>query len=185
MQYKFCRDVSRCINGTAPTLANLRVEYGEKLAESWLEIQLQDLSEFSGCKDKLSIEQIEQTARVINVEFYYLKVTELMLFFFRFKAGKYGRFYGAVDGLVITTALQDFLQYRAQEIDKYKEYQRKSESEAQARDEAKHVMTYEEYNELKWLFNMGYERENFTPVEELDSIYRHICEYISNHNNNI
>lgn len=39
-----------------------------------------------------------------------------MLFFYRFKQGKYGRFYGVVDPLVIMTALQEFLRERNEAI---------------------------------------------------------------------
>ena len=90
--------------------------YGENITETWLEIQLRDLSEFAGCKDKLSIQQIEQIAKVIILEFSFMKATELMHFFILFKSGKFGKFYGSVDGLVITEALQEFREMRREKL---------------------------------------------------------------------
>lgn len=156
-QTRFCKDLRRVYMGTAPSLTILSQSFGDATAESWLEIQLYDLSEFSGCKDKLTTRQLEQIAKVIISQYGHLKVTELMHFFLRFKAGKFGRFYGAVDGLVITEALQTFLQTRAQNLDYYRREEEKERREQEEREHEKHCMTYEEWQELKWLFNMGYE----------------------------
>lgn len=157
MQYKYCTDVERCYTGTAPTLSVVRQAYGDTVAESWLEIQLKDLSEFAGCKEKLSVRQIEQTAKVIMLNFHFLKVTEMMHFFILFKGGKFGKFYGAVDGLVITEALQDYLKLRREALEFYRRKQEEKERAANEAEHARNAMTYEEYKELEWLFNMGYE----------------------------
>lgn len=158
MQFKYCKEIDRCYIGKAPTLKVITEAYGETITETWLEIQLRDLSEFAGCKDKLSIQQIEQIAKVIILEFGFFKVTELMHFFVLFKSGKFGKFYGAVDGLVITEALQEF---RIMRNEKLWGLERKREQEEKAKREAehqKHAMTFTEYQELKWLFNIGYEQ---------------------------
>lgn len=157
MQYEYCKDIERCYMGTAPTLGMVRGAYGENVAETWLEVQLKDLSEFAGCKEKLSVQQIEQIAKVIMLNFYFLKVTEVMHFFILFKGGRFGRFYGAVDGLVVTEALQDFCRLRDGWMERFI---RQHESVELARLEAEHArdaMTFEEWQELKWLFRMGYE----------------------------
>lgn len=157
MQYRYCADVGRCFTGHAPSLGLLKQAYGGHIAESWLEIQLRDLSEFSGCKDKLSLRQIEDTAKVIIAEFDYLKVSELMLFFVQFKAGRYGRFYGAVDGLVITQALQEFCAYRRDELERHRRQQEKEAREKQRALWAQDSMNFDEWQEISWLFNLGYE----------------------------
>lgn len=101
----------------APSLVRVARTYGKNVAESWLEIQIFDLGEYAGVKEKPENTQIEQCARTIISQYGYLKVTELMVFFVRFKAGIYGRFYGAVDVLAITTALNDFVNnYRMAKI---------------------------------------------------------------------
>lgn len=157
MQYRYCADVGRCFTGHAPSLGLLKLAYGGHIAESWLEIQLRDLSEFSGCKDKLSLLQIEETAKVIIAEFDYLKVSELMLFFVQFKAGRYGRFYGAVDGLVITQALQEFCAYRRDVLERHRRLQEKEAREKQRAQWAQDSMSFDEWQEISWLFNLGYE----------------------------
>ena len=42
---------------------------------------------------------------MIRVEYYYLKASELLLFFFKLKTGEYGHLYGVVDPMVIMSAL--------------------------------------------------------------------------------
>lgn len=108
-QMEICSHLNKCIFGNYPTLADLRYHFGENMPSTWLLPQLFNLSEFCGCKDKITTRQIEETATMITQNYYYLKVSELMLFFYRFKAGRYGRFYGAVDPMLILTSLQRFV----------------------------------------------------------------------------
>lgn len=54
-----------------------------------------------GVKDKLSTFQLDSISQVIMATWGYYKVSEMMLFFLQFKSGKYGKFYGAVDSMVI------------------------------------------------------------------------------------
>lgn len=56
---------------------------------------------------------------MIRVEYYYLKASELLLFFFKLKTGEYGTFYGVVDPMVIMSALIEFKAYRKRQLEKY------------------------------------------------------------------
>ena len=123
----------------------MSAQLGDKTTVAWLAPQLFDLSEFCGCKDKISEFQIEQCAAIIANTYFYLKVTELMLFFYRFKQGRYGRFYGAVDPLVITTSLRDFIIERN---DEYFMHEQK-EREAKERESMKNAISYQEYLEME------------------------------------
>lgn len=107
-QVAFCRDESRAFFGNAPRLRALIAAYGRTTAEMWMLIQLEDLSAFAGCKDKLSVEQLKEMAAMIADTYPRYKLTEFMLFFQRFKRCQYGRFYGAVDPMIIFQALADF-----------------------------------------------------------------------------
>lgn len=130
-----------CLFGPYWTLAQLKVEYGKNIPVAWLVPQLLNLSEFCGCKGKLSEGQLEECAFTIATEFYFLKVSELMLFFHKFKSGKYGKFYGSVDPMVITTSLRTFIGERNQRIqDKQNE-----EAALKREEDAKHSITWEEY----------------------------------------
>lgn len=141
LQMKVCKDSQLCFFGDAPVLSELNMAYGEMTATMWLVPQLYDLSEYCGCKEKLQGKPLEECASVIATEFYWLKVSELMLFFHRFKSGRYGRFYGSVDPLVITTSLRAFLNERNNAIAEQEEYESKKERE----ESEKNSITYEEY----------------------------------------
>lgn len=110
----------------------------------WLIPQLYNLSEYCGCKDKLQGKSLEECAFVLAAEFYYLKISELMLFFHSFKAGRYGRFYGSVDPLVITTALREFLKERNFAYDRHKQEQEEHER-SKSRENA---ITWDEYQRI-------------------------------------
>lgn len=140
-QIAVCADRERCFMGEYPTLAELRRAYGDSLPAVWLIPHLLDLSEFCGCRNKLYGKPLEQCADVIAAEYYFLKVSELMLFFQRFKSGRYGVFYGSVDPLVITTSLREFIAERNVEIGHYEE----AERDRQEREHRKQAISYEEY----------------------------------------
>lgn len=140
-QMKVCDNTKECFFGDYPTLAEVKVNYGENAPKMWLIPQLYNLSEYCGVKEKLQGTPLEETAFVIASTYYYFKVTELMLFFHRFKSGRYGRFYGNVDPLVITTALRDFAQERINAIVAKESEDRDREREEQR----KNCITWEEY----------------------------------------
>lgn len=101
-----------CYFGDYPTLGELNRTYTPQTAQAWLIPQLTDLSEYCGARDKFTENQLKQCSGIIASDYYYLKVSELMLFFSRFKRCCYGRFYGTVDPLVVTEALKEFCRER-------------------------------------------------------------------------
>ncbi|MEG1749421.1 MAG: DUF6633 family protein [Tannerellaceae bacterium] len=105
--------------GTAPTLAVIRQAYPVKQVNTWIMAQLRDLYKFAGVKEKLNLAQMEDLATIIQAEYYYFKASELLLFFYKMKAGTYGTFYGVVDPIVITAALVEFRDYRRQQLELY------------------------------------------------------------------
>lgn len=140
-QMKICSDTRVCITGQYPTLAEVRRDYGTSVPTAWLVPQLQDLSWYCGARDKLNARQLEECAYVIASDFSYLKVSELMLFFHRFKSGRYGKFYGTVDPLVICQALREFVKERNSEIEKIESEERQRERE----EHAKTAVSWKEY----------------------------------------
>lgn len=125
-QMKYTVNADRCYFGTAPTMGMVNEAYGNKTAQEWLTAQLADLSEFSGARDKITARQIKQLADIIADDYHWLKVTEIMLFFRKFKRGEYGKFYGAVDPLTITTALREFLRDRNTAYFKHEQEEREA-----------------------------------------------------------
>ena len=53
--------------------------------------------------------QTESLAYLLAQEYRDMKYSVMQLFFFRFKCGDFGKFYGKVDPMVITCALKDFV----------------------------------------------------------------------------
>lgn len=142
MQIQYCRDIDRVHFGKAPRIGAMIAAYGRNTAESWLEIQLNDLSEFAGCKEKLSNRQIIETAQMIIETYQHYNLTEFMLFFQRFKRCQYGRFYGAVDPMIILQALDVFNEERRQA---YIERERIENNEKKAADERAYTELRQRY----------------------------------------
>lgn len=145
-QESYTRLPERCYFGSAPTLQHVNKDYGRGTAEEWLLYQLDDLSEYCGARDKLTKGQMRSLAQLLTQEYGWLNVAEFMLFFRRFKLGRYGRFYGSVDPMAITIALKErFLPER------YEAYERKEQEEREHEREEKerNAITYVEYLEMK------------------------------------
>ena len=135
LQELMTRDASLVFLGSAPQLGVVVGAFGRGVAASWLKLQLLDLSEFAGQRDKLSRRQMDETTALILAEYGSYKLTELMLFFRRFKLGRYGKFYGAVDPLVILSALAEFAGERENALRLYAEERSQAERQRQL-DEA-------------------------------------------------
>ncbi len=138
---KLCAEPDLCFFGKFPTLEMLKRAYGNNAAAYWLIPQLNNLSEFCGQKDKLTGIPLEETAWMISNEFFYMKVSEIMLFFYRFKSGRYGRFYGSIDPLIIMTALKEFANERIMAYNRREQKLR----ERQEEESRKNAISWEEY----------------------------------------
>ena len=135
------RHPERAFFGEAPSLAIMRQTYGDGFPATWLMAQILDLVVYSNSKGTLNDQQAEFLAEAIANEYYYLKASELMLFFYRFKTGAYGHFYGVVDPMIIMQGLKQFMKERAVEIEKHEDEIKRKE-----RDEnSKNAITPREY----------------------------------------
>ena len=144
-QLSLCENTEDCYFGDYPTLSELKAGYGNNTPVAWLIPQLYNLSEYCGCRDKLKGVPLEECASIIAHYFYYLKVSEIMLFFYRFKSGLYGKFYGAVDPLTITSALRTFVRDRSLAYDKHIQEEKKREMD----EWRKNAINIDEYNKIK------------------------------------
>lgn len=131
-QLEYTRDESRVYGGKAPAIALVGKTYGPAVAEVWLEIQLNDLSEFSGCKGKITDNQMAETAAIIRQTYGYMNMAEIMLFFQKMKRGEYGKFYGSVDPMTILSAMVEFAQERLAAVKKLQEAKEDKERAAHA-----------------------------------------------------
>ena len=109
--------------GSYATLKELDLAFGAGTASSWLVTALANLNKFSGSKN-MDDSQTRDLAILLAQEYGDLKYSMMQLFFYRFKCGDFGKFYGKIDPLVITCALKDFaaicewkrIQYREEEF---------------------------------------------------------------------
>lgn len=129
-----------CYLGDYPTVGSLTA-YGKNFPIMWLIPQLTSLSEYCGVKEKLTAGILEETACIMADMCRNLKITEVMLYFYRFKQNRYGKFYGCVDPLIITGELGTFLKERNEEL------YRLEQKRTQERNSCRHYDNWEEFCE--------------------------------------
>lgn len=144
-QIAFGANPKAALMGDYPTIQDINTAYGRGFSTEWLIPSLVNLSQHSGAKN-LTQNQIIELANIISTEYRHLKVTEILLFFYRFKNGCYGRFYGQVDPMVITCAFKEFMRERNAMLDKYYSEQ---QEEREREESKKPTISYEEWLELK------------------------------------
>ena len=128
------RDPKRAIlSERSPSLLVMKKAYGDNFPVAWLMEQILELVVYSNSKGTLNDYQAEFLANTIVNEHYDLKASELLLFFYNFKTGKYGRFYGVVDPMRIMEALGEFKDERDRVIEQH----RKETEDAKAAMEPK------------------------------------------------
>lgn len=104
----FADDVRKTIMGNYSTLNTLDMALGNNSAAKWLVLHINDLNKFSGSKN-MDEGQAESLAYLLARKYKDVKYSVLMLFFYKFKCGDFGKFYGKVDPMIITCALKDFV----------------------------------------------------------------------------
>lgn len=147
MQVKYGSHPERCIMGTAPSLAKIRKEYGEQVALDWLRVELNDYQNFVAVKDENETPQevLDEMAALVLSDFYFLKLSEVMLFFKWLKTGRYGEIYGRINPTSFFRALRSFQRDRGEIIARVENERRMARYEA----ESKRSVTYEEYQKNK------------------------------------
>lgn len=131
----------RSFLGEAPSIAALLRTYPEKQVLAWIMALLENLNDFTGVNGKIEPNQMIELAGIIETEYYFLKASELLLFFHMLKGGSFGVFYGNVDPMVISRALIEFKAYRRQQLETYdREIQQKKRQEEWAKWERNAVL---------------------------------------------
>lgn len=144
-QVRLLHNEERSILADTPSMGAVRNTWGDTFVTRWLATHLIELNEYCGVKEKMSINQINQCAKILISQYGYLKPQEFMIFFLKFKAGEYGRFYGSIDPMVISDAMREFMTYRNKTIDKVmRELERQEQVERKA-TASQLAISYEEY----------------------------------------
>ena len=107
-QDEFAIDERKTIMEDYSSISILDLAYASGCTASWVGFALAELNTFSGTKN-IDDKQTKSLARLIAREYKDMKISIFQLFFFRFKCGDFGKFYGKVDPMAITCALKDFM----------------------------------------------------------------------------
>ena len=149
IQVSCALNLERSLTGNAPTLRQLEYAYGVKGIRAWFSIQFENLNKFVGVANKMTVEQMQMLADIFIVKVPYLKASEILVFFHKFKSGDLGELYGSVDPLKISTALNEFLKWRSFELDKVYQRQREERRAKQHKEWLENAITREEYERRK------------------------------------
>ena len=95
------------------TLIKVDIVCGPFISVKWPIPLIVDASLSCGLKEDVTENQLQFTAMAIFSRFRWLKASEVMLFFFNFKAGFYERFYSYFDTQTIIRSFKAFLEERA------------------------------------------------------------------------
>lgn len=131
LQVRYTDNADRCVMGKAPTLAAVKRDYGEQTVLDWLTIQLLDYEKFCSVRDEAVTDENvrRQMVELILGDFFYLKLSEIMLFLRWLKTGKYGELYGRINPQSIFRALRQFCRDRSEIIWRVENERRQKQDE--------------------------------------------------------
>lgn len=142
--------VNEAYQADCPTLLQYDEVYGEEASVEWVKIQLLALYGASNCKDIGIVDGIDLFARAFAGDVKTFKISELLLFFARYKAGRYDNSFASFDSKRIGNAFRfEFLKERNYELDKIIKAQVQEEIEKRAFTPPAGYSSYSWYQELK------------------------------------
>ena len=149
VQIKCAMNIERSLTADVPTIRQLLYTYKIEHLQIWMMAQIEDLNEYAGVKNKMATKQMKELASIIIVKSDYLKASEILLFFYKLKAGDFGGFYGTVDPQKVGEYLNAFLNWRSQELDKVYSKQAQEERDRKRKEWETTGITREEFEKLK------------------------------------
>lgn len=151
LQFKIVRcnatHADLALNLEIPSLGLLASTYGDETPLEWLKIQFGTLNDFAEVSTKIAKAQLEELAAIFLSEYYYINAAEICFFIARFKSGKYGRFYGAIDPMKITSAMLEYISERRKGIDRHEREQYRLQRQKEVEVRWNDRISYAEYLE--------------------------------------
>ena len=151
VQIKCAMNMEKSLLSDAPTIRQLLYTYQMEHLQVWVMAHLEDLNEYAGVKNKMETAQIKELASMIIVKADYLKASEILLFFYKLKAGDFGGFYGTVDPQKVGEYLNAFKEWRGLELDKIQSKQVQELRERKREEWKTTGITREEYEKRRRL----------------------------------
>lgn len=110
-QCEICTTPLKAVACSSPTLKSINERYGMATARLVVIPHITDFLSFAASKSTIEETAIISIANIIVANYGFMKVSEIMLFFFRFKSGLLGNTYGAITPMDITCKLNSFRTY--------------------------------------------------------------------------
>ena len=142
---RYCRGaLDRCFVGSAPTLHDLCEAYGENICVVWLSGLIYDLNNFVGQRQQTP-QQSDALALMLLDEAKQYKLTEVMYFFYRYKMGLQGEFYGGVNSHKVLSDLKKFKEVQGEHLCRIYKQQDEEQRERERIQTKKLNMSYDTY----------------------------------------
>lgn len=141
---RYCRAVDRCFTGSAPMLSDLCEAYGENLCVAWLSGLIYDLNEFVGQRQQTP-QQSDALAWMLLDEAKQYKLTEVMYFFYRYKIGLQGEFFGGVNSSKVLSDLKKFKEVQGEILCRIYKEDEERRREIERKEQKKNKVKYETY----------------------------------------
>lgn len=125
-------------------LRDLCEAYGENLCVAWLSGLIYDLNEYVGQRQQTP-QQSDALAWMLLDEAKQYKLTEIMYFFYRYKMGLQGEFYGGVNSHKVLSDLKKFKEVQGEHLCRIYKQQEEERRERERIEHRKQVMSYETY----------------------------------------
>lgn len=143
-------NATKAYEADCPTLNDYDKLYGEGVSGEWVRLQMLALYGSSNCKDIGVADGIKLFSYNFAYEVKNYKISELMLFFARYKAGKYDNSYSSFDSKRVGNAFfKEFLRERNFELEKIHREQTQAEIEKRRFTPPEGYTSLSWYNELK------------------------------------
>ena len=149
VQIKCAMHIERSLMSDVPTIRQLLHTYQLEHLQIWVMAHLEDLNEYVGVKNKMPTAQMKELSSMIILKSEYLKASEILLFFYKLKAGDFGGFYGTVDPQKVGEYLNAFRNWRSLALDKLYSKQAQEQRERERREWHKMGITREEYEKRR------------------------------------
>lgn len=162
------QNAERAYMADCPTLMQYDALYGEGSSAYWIELQVSGLFGTSTSKDNGLADGIRIFSQAFAQEVRQYKLSELMLFFARYKAGRYDNSYSSFDTKRIGNAFfKEFLPQRNAEIDIAVRHQQQQES-MKRRELTEGYTIPEGYNPYTWYLERKRRGEIGQPLTDTD-----------------
>lgn len=133
-----------------PVMYDIIERFGEEYACFWVQAQISAMFAMSANKDKGTVNGIKMFADSFAMQVKTYKLTELMLFFSRYRAGKYDDSFATFDSRRIGRAFfSEFRKERQYELDKYHRAREQEEIEKRRFTPPEGYTSWTWYQEIK------------------------------------